>query len=365
MKKKQLAFVLHNLDSGGAQRVVSTLANEFSKTFDVCIITLVDCKPFYYLEDNVSHIKCTSESLVSENIFQALNNNLFLYKRLKSILEEKNIDITIGFTTTANVLCVAASRALNIPCIISERSNPNIYVPNKLWRFLRKYFYKKADYLVVQTDLIRNYFKEFILQDRLVILPNPLSRELSKNKKTRVLRNNLILSVGRLDKNKAQDLLIKAFANVDNQNWGLVFVGDGQEKENYINLVKKLDLESKVTFAGKSSKIYDYYNSSKIFAFTSQSEGFPNVLIEAMYFALPCISTNCPTGPSEIINEGKNGFLIPVNDQKALESKLSLLMRSESLRKDLGENGLLSISKYETDNVISQWNDIITNSINK
>lgn len=358
MKNKKIAFVLPGLDSGGAERVVSTLANELCNTYEVIIITLWDVEPFYKLDDNIKHIKCASKPLISSSIFQALSNNFYLIKKIKTILKDHDVDLTIGFTTTANILATIASRARNIPCIISERSNPHIYVLNKLWSTLRKFTYNKVDLLVVQTEDNKSNFSKYISKEKIKVLPNPLSRHLIDRKKYSP-KENIILSVGRLDKNKSQDLLIRAFSSINTDGWRIVFVGDGDEKLNYINLTKSLGLESKVDFLGNVTNVYDYYNSSKIFAFTSQSEGFPNVLIEAMYFELPCISTNCPSGPSEIINNDHNGFLIPVNDQQALEKKLSLLITSEELRNEIGKNAYLSAKEYETDAIVKKWNLII------
>jgi GalNAc-alpha-(1->4)-GalNAc-alpha-(1->3)-diNAcBac-PP-undecaprenol alpha-1,4-N-acetyl-D-galactosaminyltransferase len=359
LKKKKIAFVIPGLEPGGAERVVSTLANELCNTYEIIVITLWDVEPFYYLHNNINHIKCANRPLISKNVFQALHNNFYLLKRLKTIFKDNEIDLTIGFTTTANILAIIASKSKKIPCIISERSNPNIKVLGKIWTYLRKTNYKKADFIVVQTKQNLSYFSKFTTKKKLTILPNPLSSELISNKKRNTSKENIVLSVGRLDKNKSQDLLIRAFSNINTDGWRLIFVGEGLEKHNYINLTKSLELESKVSFVGNSTKVYDYYNSSKIFAFTSQSEGFPNVLIEAMYFELPCISTNCPSGPSEIINEGSNGFLIPVNDQNSLEKKLSLLMSSEDLRKNIGENAYLNAKEYQTENIVKRWDKII------
>jgi glycosyltransferase involved in cell wall biosynthesis len=359
LKKKKLAFVLPSLNAGGAERVGSTLANELCNKYEVFIITLGNVEPFYYLQNNIKHIKCANRSLNSKNIFQAIRNNFYLLKKLKNILKENDIDLCIGFTTTANILAIIVSKNIKIPCIISERSNPNIYVPNKLWKYFRKMTYRKADFIVVQTKSNLSYFRSFTTKEKAIVLPNPLSGEFINKKNRNTNRENVILSVGRLDKNKAQDLLISAFSNINTDGWHLIFVGEGVEKQNYINLTKSLGLESKVSFVGNSTSIYNYYNTSKIFAFTSQSEGFPNVLIEAMYFELPCISTDCPSGPSEIISDGSNGFLIPVNDQIALENKLTLLMSSESLRKKIGEKAFLSVKEYQTKNVVKKWDKII------
>lgn len=362
--KKKIAFVIPGLDSGGAERVVSTLANELSNLYDITIITLWDVDPFYPLNRNVKHIKCTSKPLISNHIFQAIQNNIFLLKRLKAIFKTQKIDLVIAFTTTANILAIMAAKSQKIPSIISERSNPNFYIPNRLWRYLRKITYKKADFLVLQTIENLNYFKRFIIDRKLIVLPNPLSSELVRNKKHDSTKENIILNVGRLDKNKSQDLLIRAFGNLDTVGWRLVFIGEGEERNTYEDLVRSLNLESKVSFEGNSNTVHDYYNSAKIFAFTSQSEGFPNVLIEAMFFELSCISTNCPSGPSEIIDDGINGFLVPVNDQITLEKKLRLLMSSEKIRNKFGNNAYESVQRYRIKSIVELWDKIIKNLIN-
>lgn len=363
MKKKKIAFVIAGLESGGAERVVSTLANELCNKYEIIIITLWDVESFYTLDSRIKHFKCANKSLISTNIVQAIRNNLQLLKKLKSILKENKIDLTIGFTTTASILALISSKSIKIPCIISERSNPNVKVLGKLWRFLRKKYYPTATYLVVQTNQNLLYYSQFLSKEKIKILPNPLSKELIANKKINATRERTILNVGRLDKNKSQDVLIRAFSNIEANDWQLIFVGDGSEKDNYIKLTQSLNLESKVSFVGNSTQVYNYYNSSSIFAFTSKSEGFPNVLIEAMYFELPCISTDCPNGPSEIINEGSNGFLIPVDDQNALEKKLKLLMLSDDLCNNIGQDAFISAKNYETDSIVKKWDELINKSM--
>lgn len=362
MKKNKIAFVIPGLESGGAERVVSTLANELHNKYEISIITLWDVEPFYHLNKSVKHIKCTKRALISKNIFQAIKNNLYLLRKLNFIIKKNDFNLIIGFTSTANILTSIISKKNKIPCIISERSNPNIYTLNQLWRVLRNHSYKNVDYLVVQTKTNQSIFKKHTPINKVKVIPNPLSNELIK-KKEKLSKKNIILNVGRLDKNKSQDLLIKAFSNVNNKNWQLVIVGDGIEKDNYINLVEKLGIKDQVLFTGNITNVFDYYNTSKIFAFTSKSEGFPNALVEAMYFNLPCISTDCPSGPSEVINDGQNGYLIPVNDQNSLELKLTVLMNSEKLRIQIGKNAHHTALSYEPKNIISQWETLINKAL--
>ena len=361
MDKKKIAFVIYSLESGGAERVVATLANTLIYHYEVSIITLFKGKSVYELDNSVRLFYCIDDIPLRTNPVKSLKTNCSLYKNLKNILKEQLIELAIGFMTTSNVLVALASKSINIPCIISERSNPFIYTHNAFWQHLVKWSFPKSDYLIVQSPLAKLYYQNILPIDNIAILPNPLSKELVNKKNLIVQKKNIILNVGRLDGNKSQDLLIKSFSNMPNDNWELIFVGEGPLLCTYQKLVDKLGISDKVKFIGKTNDVSHFYNQSKIFAFTSKSEGFPNVLIEAMYFELACISTDCESGPSELIIDGMNGFLIPVDDQLALEHKLKRLIFDSELCQTFGRNALKTAMLYKTDNVIIQWKHIIDN----
>ena len=358
--KKHIAFIIYSLDSGGAERVVTTLANHFVNLYEVSIITIINKPSFYKLNNEVNLEYCVNKVTKSKGVLSALNNNLKLMRKIKGHLRTLNVDVALSFMTTSNVLSVLATKALKIPCIISERSNPYIYTHNSFWNKLIRYTYPKANYLVVQSKLIEDYYNKFVDGMRIVILPNPISETLSSTKNISEVRKHTILNVGRLDCNKAQDLLIKAFANVKNHDWNLIFVGDGELSDQYQTLTQELGLNDKIIFTGNINNIQDYYNEASIFAFTSKSEGFPNALVEAMYFEMACVSTDCPTGPSEVIEDNKNGFLIDVDSQPQLESKLQKLMDSETLRISFGKEAYKKTKSFEVNDVANQWNELIT-----
>ncbi|GAA4937517.1 glycosyltransferase family 4 protein [Algibacter agarivorans] len=355
MNKKKISFVIGALTAGGAERVVTTLSNQLIEKYEVHIIILTKCEPFYKLNSSIRLFYCREKFLPSNNIFQALKTNYSFYKAISSYLKNNKIDLVIGFITSVNILAILASRKINIPCIISERIFPEKSDIQIQWEILRKLLYRKANFLVVQTSEIREQFKSIINYDKIIILKNPIAPELSEARDIQFKKDNIILNIGRLTNQKAQDILIKAFANIDNDNWKLIIIGQGEKQKEYEELIKSLKLNDKVNLLDQTKDIAHFYNKSKIFAFTSIFEGSPNALIEAMHFGLPCISTDCPTGPSELITDGHSGYLIPINDQKQLEMRLSKLINDEKLREKFSDNAILSVKPLEAEPTTLEW----------
>ncbi|MEZ4793740.1 MAG: glycosyltransferase family 4 protein [Gelidibacter sp.] len=363
--KQKIAFLIYDIAAlGGAERVVSALANYFTDYYQVTIITILKADVFYPLNKDVKIVHCREHEVLKSNLYLFLKNNMGLYQQIKQQLKNEQIDLLISFMTTSNVLGCLAAKSLGIPCIISERTNPYIDRPNFVWAKLKNYAYPKADYLVVQSQLIKGFYERNIDAEKIVILPNPLSNELTDSKDISLKRKNIILNVGRLQTGKNQDLLIRAFANINNNDWKLIFLGDGPLLAEYQALAKKLNQEKNIIFAGKTDDVATYYNTSKIFAFTSEFEGFPNALIEAMYFELACISTDCPSGPSELIDPNENGYLIAIGDQDNLEKYLITLMNNDALRSSIGKKGYETASNYEIVKVATKWKTLIEKLLN-
>lgn len=361
-KKRKIGFVIHSLSTGGAERVLTELANELVKEQEVVIITLVKCKPFYSINHKIKIVYCSDEEVYSKNGLHAILNNFKYVKKLYSIIKEENINLIIGFTTSANVISILASKLAKIKCIISERNNPILAPPNKFWTILRNVSYRYTNYLVVQTSNNKSYFSELIPSEKIIIIPNPIGSIFESERKLPIRENKQnknIITVGRLNTNKSQDLLIKSFANISNEEFNLKLLGDGPEKNNYIDLTRDLNIENKVEFLGNINDVSKYYSTATIFVFTSKSEGFPNALMEAMYFGLPCISTNCPNGPLDLIEDGINGYLIDVGNQKQLEEKLDLLIKNKNIRQKLSQNAIKSTIKFEMKFIVKSWEKYI------
>ncbi|WP_083760710.1 glycosyltransferase family 4 protein [Robiginitalea biformata] len=357
--KRKIAFVIHNLGSGGAERVVTLLANHLVQSYHVTIITHKKRQPFYELHKEICVIHCFNDTLRSQNALESIRNNWRLYKRVNTLIRENRIELCIGFMTTSNVLSVLASRSNGIPVVISERNNPE-EEKNKLshlWRFLKKYTYRKADKLVVQNNRIKSLYINDIDNKKLQIIPNPINPGLRPD--PNVEMSNIILNVGRLERQKAQDTLIKAFANLNPSGWELHIIGDGRQRSYLEALIDQLHMNDKVRLLGKKKNIQPYYAKARIFVLSSLYEGFPNVLLEAMQMGKACISTDCPTGPSDIISHGDDGILVPVGNTAELEAALRDLIENPAKERQLGEKAKDATRPYQIENIAAVWEELI------
>ncbi|MBS1737353.1 MAG: glycosyltransferase family 4 protein [Bacteroidetes bacterium] len=355
--KKNIALIIPSLAAGGAEKVIVLLANTLCVNYQIILIVLYKTETFYIIEKEVEVIYIKSKYTPSMGMFQALSSNVSYLVNIIRVLKTNSIDLVISFTTVTNFLSFISCKFLSIPIIISERKNPLLNKLNIYWQFLEKITNKYSDILVVQSEMIRNVYKKFVAKKKIEVIPNPVDIKMKSflQDYNCSQRENIILTVGRLDANKNQKMLIEAFANLNVKDWRLVIVGDGILKEEYMILTKSLGIEHMVDFVGNVQNVWDYYNQAKIFAFTSNSEGFPNALLEAMSFGLPCVSTDCPSGPSEIILNNENGYLIEVGNIKQLEDRLSILMCNPDICYKFSENAIISTEKFSIAEVKKLW----------
>lgn len=346
----KIAFLISSLNAGGAERVVSLLANELSLTNDVVIITLSKDEPFYKLNDSIT-LKQLGVLNSGTNPLKSIFSNLVLIYQITLLIRSLKINSLICFMTTSNVLGIISGKMLsNIKVTISERANPK-FEDVGYWNFLRRKTYKLADRLVVQSEEISNYFKSFIDERKISIIPNPIKIVDSfKNNKEKI-----ILTVGRVDENKNQEQIIRSFSRLKQEGWRLIICGDGSLLSKLKDLVIDLNINDAVEFKGIVKNIEKQYERASIFAFSSLSEGFPNVLLEAMNYGCACISTDCPTGPSMLIKNNVNGFLIPLADEVTYTNHLQKLINNEKTRNIFVSNAKSSLENYALNKVADQW----------
>jgi GalNAc-alpha-(1->4)-GalNAc-alpha-(1->3)-diNAcBac-PP-undecaprenol alpha-1,4-N-acetyl-D-galactosaminyltransferase len=328
------------------ERVMSELARYFCQKDDLEVhLVLFGKEPiiFYNLPDNLIIHKPRSKFNNRFRHISAIRRLLFL----RHSVAEINPYSILSFGEYWNSFVLVALLGLSYPIFISDRCSPEREL-SILHTLLRRYLYPRARGVIALTEQARQFYKSQYRHSNICVIGNPI-RQID-GKGSSIVKENIVLTVGRLISTKHHDKLIELFANLPITDWKLIIVGeDAQKQNNFIRLkelVNRLNADGKIILAGKQTDVDTYFLRSKIFVFTSSSEGFPNVIGEAMSAGLPVVSFDCIAGPSELINNGKNGFLLPLFDFEGLKEKLILLMNNKELRNELGVNARNSLKNY-------------------
>lgn len=361
--KRKIAFYINSLGKGGAERVVVNLSNHFlQKGYEVVLVTS------RYQADEYEQ-PTGSRRIISEKIEPGtMNPAAYFYKRfryIRQIWKEERPERLICFIGKCNVIGLITSWGLGIPVYVSVRSDPKQEYASKAMSFLSKTLFAKARGIIVQTQEAKKYFPAY-LQKKTVVLPNSLDEHFIQER-FEGERKNEIVSVGRLDENKNQKMLIQAFSAIvkDYPEMKLKIYGAGNQNGDTLpelkRQVEELQLTDKVFFMGRRSDIAEQIRQSRIYVLTSNYEGMPNALLEAMALGLACISTDCPCGgPREVITDGENGLLIPVGDVSALEQALRRILDDVELEKELGTNANKLGKQLSPEQVNLAWEKFVT-----
>ena len=349
----KIAFIISSLGSGGAERVLSLMANYWAhKNYSIIVITLDNSAPFYLLEDRV---KLEPLSLLknSVSVFSAIANNITRIKIIKKKLIETDPDIVISFMTETNILSTISSKFINKPIIIAERISYD-YLKSRVWVSLRKLVYRFSNALIVQTRYDKEKYNRL---SNTFVINNPLN---FKN----IIRNDprdekIILAVGRLNRQKGFDRLIEAFSHLDKKGWKLVIIGEGCERSNLEKLIFDLNLKDYISMPGRTKEIEKWYKKASVFVLSSRNEGFPNVLCEAMAYGCACVSFDCISGPNEIITDKIDGYLIKNGDVDALSAKMDFLINNPEERRRIGKEAMKISDRLNIDSIMSKWDKII------
>jgi len=361
--QKSICLVIPSLQAGGMERVMSELADYFvhKGEFQIHLILYgITREQFFKVPDEI-HIHKPGFSFNNRiRLIHTIRTLLFLRSKIREL---KPLSI-LSFGEYWNNFVLLALLGLKYPVYVSDRSQPD----KSLGRFqdkLRKWLYPSATGIILQTQKAKEIYLSSHRHNNIAVIGNPIRS--FDEKSVNVGKEKIVLMVGRLIKSKHQDLLIEIFANVNEPDWKLIFVGYDHLKQQHMNrlkqLAKELNVEDRIEFAGKMGNIEGYYFKSSIFAFTSSSEGFPNVIGEAMQAKLPVVAFDCIAGPSEMIEDGKNGFLVPLFDKGIFEEKLKLLMNDHSLRERLGAEAFKSIQKFNKEVICEEFYRFIASDI--
>lgn len=360
--ERSLCLVIPSLQAGGMERVMAELAGYFSekKSLQVHLILYGISREIFYQVPRAVTIHRPEFRFNNKFRFFYTIRTLFYLRRT---IIQINPGKILSFGEYWNSFLLLSVTGLKYPVYVSDRSQPDKSL-GMVHDTLRRWLYPKAKGIILQTERAKQIYLKKNKHSNIYVIGNPIKKIVAEGPPGR--REKIVLMVGRLIRTKHQDKLIEIFASTFLPDWKLMIVGYDHLKQNNLvrlkELAKNLGIEERVIFAGKIENIDDIYLQSSIFAFTSSSEGFPNVIGEAMSAGLPVISFDCIAGPSEMIKDGFNGYLVPLFDHITFQSRLSLLMSNEALRLTLGSNARDSVERFSRDKICENFYEVIFNS---
>lgn len=361
-----LVLIISSLNAGGAERVLSELANHWvSKNHHVSLLTLEtpNAKPFYVLDPkmNIIQLDQTYTGSCVLTRFRNIGRRIFY---LRTAIKSLKPDLIISFVDIMNITTIIATMGLKIPVIVSERIDPHFHRIPRLYTWLRFKIYPFCERLIMQTESAARYFPEKFRRF-IRIIPNPVSAP--KNTKEKIPENvKHIISVGRLDSQKDHKTLVCAFAKLVAvyPNLSLTIYGEGHERQNLEKLISSLVLEEKIYLPGTIKNTHEALINADLFVFPSLYEGFPNALCEAMAVGLPVIASSC-SGNVDIVRDGIDGRLFPIGDIQALTSVVSEMINDWQQRQSLSQHAKEVSARFQSDSIFALWDAVIENGSNK
>lgn len=365
IKTKKYLFLITGMVMGGAERVMATIANDFVKRGnEVLIVSLKDSNSAYRLDPRVKIVgaKGSIQSKyklirILKLIFSGIKGFFYYLYYLKSFKPE----VVLSFLTYSNLLAVITHLLFvrNVPVVISERSDP--LKRGNIIKKICEFIYPKADCLVCQSKRVGNYFRKLDGKTNIKVIPNPVNLECVAQTVPEK-RRKAIIAVGRLSTQKNYDLLIEGFQEIksDYSDYIVEIYGQGPEYDNLNQKIKGLHLENNIFLMGIKSNVMQSVNDAKLYVMTSDYEGFPNALVEAMASGLPVISTDFPTGiAKELIKDGVNGYVIPRNDKTELAKAMVKILSNSELQESMSRENRKIVKHLDIDKIMDKWSAVL------
>lgn len=344
----KLTFVTSTLHAGGAERVISLLANSFcQKGYEVEIVCINKHLVFYPIDEKVK-VWFAEDEVKSPSILKKV---LWLRNHIKN----DRPDVVIAFMLEVYCVTLASLIGVSVPVISSERIDPHFFGRAK--GLLRWLLLRRTTHLVVQTVRIKDFYSAK-LQSRTTIIPNPVTDKVFSL--TPTLKQKRIIAVGRLAYQKNYPMMFRAFAKVhhDFPDWQLVVYGNGPQKEEIRGVIERLGMEGHIILAGKSDHVVEEMNKSSLFVMSSDYEGMSNALLEAVCVGLPVLSTDV-SGARDLITEGVNGYIVPVGNERALTLALSSMLSSPEKMDEMGRQSKALAPRFREEQIVGQWEELI------
>ncbi len=355
-----LAFVISDLGPGGTQRVLTTVTETLAaRGVRICVITLAAPEgDFFALHAAITRLTIGGDR-ASSSLAGALAGNLRRLLALRRALKQAGATTVMSLIGVTNILTVLAGFGLGLRIVISERNDPARQSLGRTWDRLRRLLYRRADLVTANSQAAIAALAAYVPREKLAYLPNPLPPQTAGSELAEAAR--VILNVGRLTAQKAQDVLIDAFASLaaDHPEWRLELLGEGEAEAALRGRAEAFGLTPRVHFRGLSKDPWRHYHEAGIFVLASRFEGTPNALLEAMSCGLPVIVSDAPGGMRDLIEHDVNGLVVPGDDVRALADALRLLIEDRARRQRLGAAAQAHLSASGLDRAMATWNQIL------
>ena len=374
MDVKKIAIFVNSLESGGAERVISNLLNLWAEEYE-CYLILIHNYKFYEIDSKVKIISLDEPKEFS-GFVKLLRLPILAYK-LSKIIETYKFDNMISFLTRANYINVLSNIFIKHQTIINERAMPSLQYSHglngKINRFLIKSLYPKADLCLSNSYGNMIDLKNNFNITKIAYVHNPFNLEMiekmSKEEIEIEKKRFTFVTVGRLDHGKNHRLIIDAIKDIDADLW---IIGDGELREELQNYIKELNFNDKVYLLGKKENPFAYISKADCFVFASNHEGFPNVLVEALACGLPIISTDCQSGPREILAPNSDvsfqlennielaeyGILAPIKNIEKMKESMNMIVDDESLRINYQNKAKQRANDFRIGKIIKEYEKV-------
>lgn len=352
-----VTFCIPSLGSGGAERVISILANKFvEKGHEVSIILLSHELCVYPLSEKITIecLKCDDDASLPY-----IKRYPLRLKKIRNAVKKLSPDVVISFMSETNIDVCFALRGMKIPVIVSERNDPKIDPASKIKQLMRKIAYRKPKGFVFQTPDAQAFFSKKIQKKSKIIL-NPLTGVLPEPFDGE--REKRIVAVGRLNKQKNFPLLIDAFSEFvkNHPEFVLEIYGEGVLEEQIKKYIEEKQLAEKVILKGFCKDVHEKTLSAEMFVMSSDFEGMPNALLEALAIGLPCISTDCPCGgPRMLITPYENGILVPIKDNEKMYEAMLYMAENPDKAKEMSINAVKVRERADVETITKEWIDFV------
>lgn len=360
MKKQiHIAMLIGSLTKGGAERVLVNLADYFAKKgYLVTMVTQYQKENEYPLNEKVKRV--ISDITEEETTGSRLVNFKRRFMKLRNIWKSEKPDVILSFIGKNNMMAILTSRFLKIPVAVSVRAEPNEEYYNSWMRFMARHLFAEAAGVILQTRRCFEFFPEKV-RKKAVILKNPVSSAFFRERYAGE-REKTIVAVGRIDENKNHEMLIRAFEQMagDFPDYKLIIYGEGECRKKLIKLAGDLKLSDRILLPGSIDNVAEAISKTRVFVLSSNTEGVPNTLIEAMLMGLTVVSTDCPCGgPADLIEHGVNGILTPVGNAQMMTENLRKVLNDLQMADELGIAAAKTADIYRPEKVYAAWEQFL------